>query len=130
MRFKQTMRTYTPPGRIQDEFRAAMRAAGLDYAGPIHADGRLHRFKANDDKARNSWFVLHVGPPAAGAFGCWRRGFKETYCERNGNLSKSQWETVRRQWREAEEARERIEADRQAKARDVAAWILRRAKPA
>ena len=107
-----------------------MRPAGLDYAGPIHADGQLHRFKADGDKARNSWYVLHAGPPAAGAFGCWRRGFKDTWHGGKTDLTQAQWETVRRQWREAEAAREHAEAKRQAEARRVAAWIMHRAKPA
>ena len=107
-----------------------MRATGLDYAGPIHADGQLHRFKAEGDKARNSWYVLHAGPPAAGAFGCWKLGIKETWHGGKGDLSQAQWETVRRQWREAEAAREHAEAKRQAEAQSVAAWIIRRAKPA
>lgn len=38
-----------------DIFRTAMRVAGLDYAGPIHPDGKLHRIKVEGDKARNSW---------------------------------------------------------------------------
>ena len=59
---------------------AAMRTAGLAYAGPIEADGKLHRFRAGDDTSKNSWYVLHPGPPMAGAFGCWKRGIKETWC--------------------------------------------------
>ena len=113
-----------------ENFRDAMRAAGLGYADPITPDGKLHRFKADGDKARNSWFVLHAGPPAAGAFGCWRRGFKGTWHSGKGELSQTQWQEVRRRWREAEAAREQTEAALQAKARDVAAWILRRAQPA
>ncbi len=112
-----------------ENFRAAIRAAGLDYVGPIAPDGRLHRFKAEGDTARNSWFVLHAGPPMAGAFGCWRRGFKQTWCERNGELSQADWDDIRRHWREAEQERERTEAERQAKARQIAAWILARTKP-
>ena len=65
---------------VVENFRAGMLAAGLDYAGPIHADGKLHRVKVVGDKTRNSWFVLHSGTPAAGAFGCWKRGIKETWC--------------------------------------------------
>lgn len=67
-----------------------MRAAGLNHAGPIHADGKLHRFKAEGDKARNSWFVLHAGPPAAGAFGCWKRGLKENWHGGKSDLSQAQ----------------------------------------
>ena len=124
------MKTYHSPAEFQDGFRAAMRTAGLDYAGPITADGSLRRFKAKGDASRNSWFVLHPGPPAAGAFGCWKRDLSETWHNGKADLSQAQWETVRRQWREAEAARERTEDEQQTKARDIAAWIMRRAKPA
>jgi putative DNA primase/helicase len=112
-----------------DDLRAAMRAAGLDYAGPIMADGRLRRFKTEGDHARNSWYVLHPGPPTAGAFGCWKRSIKETWCERKGSLSRAEWNEVRRRWQEAECERERAEKERRDKAWKTAAWILKRAKP-
>src|SRR5438093_8893156 len=82
-----------------DSFRAALRRAGLDYVGLLVADGRLRRFKATGDRERNSWFVLHAGPPSAGAFGCWRRGVKEVWCERNGELSQGEWNAVRQRWK-------------------------------
>jgi phage/plasmid primase-like uncharacterized protein len=65
------------------DFHAAMRAAGLDFDGPLLADGKLHRIKVEGDHERNSWYVLHDGSPAAGAFGCWKRGIKETWCDRS-----------------------------------------------
>ena len=83
-----------------DNFRAAMRVAGLDHADPLHADGTLHRIRVEGDKGRNSWYVLHPGPPAAGAFGCWKRGIKEAWCERSGQLSQTEWEAVRQRWQE------------------------------
>jgi putative DNA primase/helicase len=113
-----------------DNFRAAMRAAGLDFAGPILPDGCLHRFKAAGDKARNSWYLLHLGTPAAGAFGCWKRGFNKPWCEREPRkMSQEQWRVVRRHWQVVEQERERTETERHAKARKVAVWILDRAKP-
>ena len=51
-----------------ENFRAAMRAAGLDYAGLIHADGKLHRFKAAGDHEKNSWYVLHAWPAGCRCF--------------------------------------------------------------
>lgn len=113
-----------------ENFRPAMRAEGLDYAGPIQADGRLHRFKSEGDHDRNSWYVLHDGTPAAGAFGCWKRGFKKTWCDCNGSLSQAEWQGVRQRWAEVERERERTETERHAKARSVAAWILNRSRPA
>ena len=115
---------------VIEDFRAAMRAAGLDYDGPIIADGKLHRFKAEGDRDRNSWYVLHIGPPAAGAYGCWKRGFKESWCNRNGQLSQDEWNRVREQWKQAEREREESVQARHAKARKSAAWILSRSRPA
>ncbi len=75
-----------------DSFRTLLLRKGLDYDGPIIANGKLHRFKACGDREKNSWFVLYAGPPVAGAFGCWKRGIKETWCERNGQLSQVEWD--------------------------------------
>jgi putative DNA primase/helicase len=115
---------------LQD-FRAALAKAGLDYAGEIIPDGKLHRFKAAGDRERNSWYVLHSGTLVTGAFGCWKRGFKETWCEkRRESLTDAEWRTIRENWKHAEAERERAETERHKKARKVAAWILNRAKPA
>lgn len=113
-----------------ENFRAALRAAGLDYPGEIIADGNLHRFKADGDRRRNSWYVLHAGPPTAGSFGCWKRDVTENWCDQSRNLSQAQWEAVRRRWQEVERERARSEVERHAQARKTAAWILTRAKPA
>jgi len=111
-------------------FRAAMHAIGLNYGGPIIADGKLHRFKADGDGEKNSWYVLHSDPPVAGAFGCWKRAMKETWCERNGQLSQREWDQVRRRWQDSEGECERTEAERHAKARKIAGRILTWSKPA
>src|SRR6266542_2594477 len=109
-------------------FRAAMSAAGIEWTGQIYADGKLHRFKAGDDHERNSWYVLHPGPPAAGVFGCWKRGIKKTWSDRSSNLSQAELIEVRRRWQEAEREHERTKTGRQKKARRIAAWLLARAK--
>ena len=111
-------------------FYIALRAAGLDYPGEIIADSKLHRFKAADDYERNSWYVIHAGSPIAGAFGCWKRGIKETWCEkRRENFTDAEWRTIHENWKLADDARKRMEAERHGQARKVAAWILARAKP-
>ena len=111
-------------------FRVAMTTAGIEHTGQIYADGKLHRFKAEGDDARNSWYVFHQGPPAAGAFGCWKRGVKEKWCERNGSLSQVERQRARQQWDEAESKLKAETAARQKKARKIAAWILNRSRPA
>jgi putative DNA primase/helicase len=112
-----------------ESFRATMSAAGIEYTGEICCDGRLHRFKAGDDRTRNSFYVLYEGPPVAGTFGCWKRGLKETWCEHNDGLSQADRHRVRDRWHEA---KAKLNADitaRQKKARRVATWIYGRARP-
>lgn len=103
------------PTATFDQLRLTMRPAGLDYSGPLLADGKRHRVRVDGDRERNSWYVLRAGPPAAAAFGCWKRGVKEIWCERNGSLSQSEWDAVQKHWQAADHERERIEAERRAK---------------
>ena len=122
--------TGIPGCMVEEKLCDAMRHAGLEYAGPIISDGRLHRFKADGDHARNSWYVLYKGPPAAGAFGCWKRQVKENWCDRDGiRLSKSEHEALKQNFRKAEADRARAEKLRQRKARKIADWILSRSTP-
>jgi putative DNA primase/helicase len=95
------------------------------------ADGRLHRTRAGKEKRADTWYVLHVDRPAAGAFGNWRTGAKGTWCEAHkARVSQADWDTIRRRWQDAEHERERVEAERHAKAAKIASWIVARAKPA
>src|SRR5215470_9707591 len=105
-------------------FRAAMKMAGIGYDGQICADSKLHRFKVDADNERNSWYVLHNGSPAAGAFGCWKRGFKQTWCERNSSLSQAELQLIRQKWHDADAKLKNETATRQRKARRTAEWIL------
>lgn len=115
---------------IPERLRATMRRFGLDYAGPIYVDGKLHRFRAAGDKARNSWYVLFGGALTAGNFGCWRRQISEPWCERDENRTQADWGQFRERLKQADAERERSEVERHAKARKVAVWILSRSKPA
>ncbi len=117
--------------RTDERFRTAMREAGLDFAGPLLPDGKLHRFRALGDKRRDSWYVLHLGPPAVGVFGSWRGIERQTWHDRNGErLSKAERDAIRLRVAEAEAERKRVEDSRQRKARKTARWILSRSKPA
>lgn len=114
-----------------ESFRADLCEAGLKYAGPIESDGKLHRFKACGDENRNSWFVLFSGSPAAGAYGCWKRGFKKRWRDKNNrDCTAAELETIRRRWEDAERQRELAEATRREQARKTAAFIVQRSKPA
>jgi len=113
-----------------ESFRDAMRRAGINHAAPIVGDGKLHRFRADGDHARNSWYVLHGDTPAAGAFGCWKRQIKETWRERGGQqLTPSERDALRRRVAQIEAERERADAERREDARKGAAWILGKAGP-
>jgi putative DNA primase/helicase len=115
----------------EESFRAALRESGLGYDGPLQFDGVLHRFKADDDHDKNSWYVLYPGPPVAGAYGCWKRGFKKTWCERRKeSLSKDEWRSVRRRWDEAHAKHKAETLARQKEARQRAAQILKDSQPA
>jgi putative DNA primase/helicase len=66
---------------FEEAFRTAMADAGVQYSGPIHADGRLHRIHAEGDSpgSRNAWFVLHGDGVPAGAFGTWKGAVTGTW---------------------------------------------------
>ena len=48
---------------------------------PIIYDGELHRFTPAGDGSKCGWYVGHDnGDYQSGAFGCWKRDIKETFC--------------------------------------------------
>lgn len=67
---------------IEDDFKQAMQAAGVEPGASVVADGTLHRFQVAGDRpgSKNGWYVLHGDDPAAGQFGCFKRGISETWC--------------------------------------------------
>ena len=121
----------TPVCHLESAFLSAITAAGLDYQGPIIADGALHRFKANGDPNPNSFYTLHLDHPAAGIFGCWRRGIKETWCA-VGTESLTEAERAERdlRWKEQQRQRDAERAKSQNAAKNKAEAILDAARPA
>lgn len=119
--------------RIIEEFKVAMQRRGIESPTEIMADGVLHRFTVTGDKARseNGWYVLYADDPAAGAFGCWKRGISETWCVKTYQTMTPAEKTAYTAKTEAmkgqrEEVRERIQAacrawcaDTWAKAKDA-----------
>ena len=65
-----------------DDFKQAMQAAGIDPPPDLLADGALHRYSSGGDRSKNSWYILFADDPAAGKFGCWKRGISETWCSK------------------------------------------------
>lgn len=68
-----------------NEFRQAMRKAGIEPPAEIVLDGMLHRFHVHGDRRgdHNGWYILHTDTPIAGAFGCWKRGIQQTWSSAN-----------------------------------------------
>ena len=65
-----------------DDFKQAMQAAGIDPPAELLADGTLQRYSSGGDRSKNSWYILFADDPAAGKFGCWKRGISETWCSK------------------------------------------------
>src|SRR5262245_61468865 len=66
---------------VIEQFRDAMRAAGIEPPGRIIAGGGIHRFSTNGDRKDDAgWYLLHVDGIAAGAFGDFRAGINKTWC--------------------------------------------------
>jgi len=104
---------------MSSAFKEAMLKAGIEPPVEIiAADSALHRFTVAGDRARsnNGWYVLHADEPAAGAFGCWKRGISETWCAKAYQTMTQAEKTaytanIEGMKRQSEEERERIQAE-------------------
>ncbi|WP_165421311.1 VapE domain-containing protein [Bradyrhizobium sp. Leo170] len=57
-----------------DQFCCAMREQDIHVSlADIRADGKLHRIRAEGDRDKTVWYVLHADDRPAGMFGCNRR---------------------------------------------------------
>jgi putative DNA primase/helicase len=115
----------------EQEFQAAIVAAGLIPPYEIIADGGIHRFSSSgkvDDDA--GWYVLHVDGMAAGVFGCWRTGEKWNWCSTT-NSTMTQADRIAHQDRlqSLKELRDSEQAQRHASAAVMAASSFDAATP-
>jgi len=108
-----------------EQFRNAIRAAGLNPPDVIEADGKLRRFPSNGKRHDDSgWYVLHGDGIPAGAFGDWRTGLSETWRTDIGRRLSPQEEAAHRARVETmRREREVDDAKRKAEAREKAAAI-------
>lgn len=105
-----------------DQFRDAIRAAGIEPPAHIEADGKLHRFASNGKTGDDAgWYVLRDDGIPAGVFGDWRTGASETWRADIGRALSPQEEAAHRaridqirQAREAEAQRRQEEARKRA----------------
>jgi len=114
-----------------EQFRQAIAAAQLTPPTEIIDDGAIHRFSASGKPRDDSgWYCLHSDGIAAGVFGDWREGFKQTWCSKSDD---TMTEAERQANRERVQAMQRQrEADlvlRQTQAAHDADKRVRAAKP-
>jgi putative DNA primase/helicase len=118
----------------ETSFLDAMRAAGLPPVKfePV-ADGRIHRFRVEGDKAgsRNGWCVLYAAPIGHGSFGSWRTGESHTWrAEAERTMTPSELAEQRRQFEAMRRQRVEEEAHIREEARGKAARLWDMTKPA
>jgi putative DNA primase/helicase len=109
-----------------DGFIAALRSAGLQVQS-VATDGRLRRVRAEGDSSgqRSGWYVLHAGPPMAGAYGNWKTGANEQWRDgKEDGLSASERAQLQAAVRRAQRQQQADRARRQGVARQqaVARW--------
>lgn len=115
-----------------EQFRDAIRAAGLTPPDDIQADGKLHRFSSNGKrKDDGGYYVLHLDGIPAGMFGDWRTNLSEKW---RANIGRTLTEDERRAQRqridEMRAQRDAEDARRKAEAAKTAAALWKAATPA
>jgi putative DNA primase/helicase len=108
-----------------EQFRAAILAAGLTPPDEIHADGKLHRFPSSERRGDDSgWYVVHTDGVPAGAFGCWREGLTQHWCSKTPEAMTP----VEREahWQKVEAMRQQREADKTQRQQQAGQFALQR----
>ena len=63
-----------------EQFRDAIKSAGLIPPDVIEPDGKLHRFASSGKRGDDAgWYALHDDGIPAGSFGDWRTGEQQTW---------------------------------------------------
>ena len=117
---------------VLDQFRAAIKAAGMEPPDTLHADGQLHRFSPTGKRADlAAWYVLHDDGLAAGVYGCWRTGMQATWCSKSDTaLTEAERVALREQVRSAQRQRDAEQALRRQQASHTAMQRWTAAAPA
>jgi len=116
------------------EFIEALQTAGLAMVKPaIIADGRLHRYRVDGDKAGslNGWYVLHLEAQPFGAFGSWKTGQSETWTATDrAHPTNAERQALQERMAAARAARDAEQAKIHAATRERAAKLWARSAPA
>ena len=97
------------------------------------ADGRIHRFRVEGDKAgsRNGWCVLNVDPVGHGAAGSWKSGESRAWFDREARpIDAAERATLRKRMAEVKKQRAEEQDRVWAEARTKAEKLYRLSKPA
>src|SRR4051794_1297143 len=96
------------------KFRDAMAQHGIVLKGMPVGDGKLHRFDVEGDRkgSKTGYYTLHLDGRPAGAFGCLKRGIKETWKVNGAPLSDFERAKLMREIEEDRKRRERAEEKR------------------
>jgi putative DNA primase/helicase len=116
---------------ILDAMHAAGQAPHKDIE--LIPDGRIHRYRVQGDKAGslNGWYVLYGDRILGGAFGSWRTGASHTFSEaRHKPQNPAEHAELQRQIKAMQQARDAERVVVQATARERAAKLWLRARPA
>jgi putative DNA primase/helicase len=108
-----------------EQFRDAIRAAGLNPPDVIHTDGKFHRFATNGKpKDDAGWYVLFEDV-SGGVFGDFRTDLRETWqAERVKSLSSAEREAFKQRCEREHQKREAEQRRRHDTATKKAAIIL------
>ena len=115
-----------------DQFRDAIRSAGLEPPPVIYPDGKLRRFPSNGKRGDDAgWYVLHGDGIPAGIFGDWRADVKQSWRADIGRTLTPAEEAAHRAKVEVmRREREATETQRKAEAATKAAAIWKGGHPA
>ena len=117
---------------IAAQFEDALDQAGLSIKDHVIADGLLHRFHVEGDKAgsKNGWYILFSDSIPAGSFGSWRTGEKHTWCSQDfKTLSIREKRAFQKRMKDADIARKREQEIRYKAAREKAQTIWDESDP-
>ncbi|ATI15716.1 putative DNA primase/helicase [Bordetella phage vB_BbrM_PHB04] len=111
---------------IIDQFCRAMREEDIHVsAADLKADGKLHRIRADGDREKTVWYVLHADDRPAGMFGCNRRYGHDTKFTWKADIKRAPLTAAEK--RAYRERMERIEAQRAAEDAAASAAAAERA---
>lgn len=122
------------PIKAEEDFRAALRDAGLVPPDGITADGKLHRIDVEDEKPgrKSGFYVFHSDGIPAGAYGDWHDGPDawHTWCScARAELTQDEYLEHKKRLDAARAARTEADKARKLEAKERAARIWEQSKP-